>query len=702
MNKKLCALMMGGMLAFTASAEWVNVSSLYLTNYEFDENCVFKVSDSGNKNQNQEAVEGWTKFKTSGDWYSTATAEYGTGVTFASATEGVVPSEGYNGSLGGCLGLTAAWGSIVGYTQEVTLPAGKYAIDAPVYNAASVTSATSLLAWVVGGSTVVQSPVTTLVSKQWYVDHIEFTLDEETTGLIQIGTQAVGGGSGSNAKPFYDYVHLMRDEAVENSCTDKITNPDLENDGINGWTSVGMGAQGNDSFGLKSGNTYAEKWASTAPYAGVGTCGLTQEITLEAGAYRLYASAQNIDQRSVDTRNCYGAYLVAGDATVPVFQARDYYVEFNVEEEGPVTIGFKCENAEGNWVCCDNFRVYRIGNVSNEKIFAQLQAKISSAEDVAEEYAENEYLYVALKDALNSTIESAKELTVDNSSAEIKAAMSALDEASSALAASYKVYRALTNSVIKAENLYNAQHKGAEDFLEAINTAKALYDKNLTEKTDEMTSAIDTLEAAIETYELIDAEDYTEKITNPGFETYDNGVYEGWTNTNFGTATGGEDVRVETRFCEYWRNTPLTDVEASIVQNVEIPLGKFVLTAWIQNRYQSDLDQLNEGLTLVAGDQSTTIHKLGRYYVDFNVVDENPVEIGVKAYHCTGNWVAFDDFHLYKVPALETSDFIANVATDADTTTPVYYNLQGIRVANPTSGLYIKVCGKKATKVYLK
>jgi hypothetical protein len=264
MNKKLCALMMGGMLAFTASAEWVNVSSLYLTNYEFDENCVFKASDSADKNQNQEAVEGWTAFKTSGDWFSTGTAEYGTGVTFAG---GVVPTEGYNGSLGGCLGLTAAWGSIVGYTQEVTLPAGKYAIDAPVYNSSSKTPATSLLAWVVNGTTVVQSPVTTLVSNKWYVDHIEFTLEEETTGLIQIGTQSPGSGAADNAKPFYDYVHLMRDEAVENSCTDKITNPDLENDGLNGWTSVGMKAQDNKSFDLTNGDIYAEKWASTNPLA---------------------------------------------------------------------------------------------------------------------------------------------------------------------------------------------------------------------------------------------------------------------------------------------------------------------------------------------------------------------------------------------------------------------------------------------------
>lgn len=36
--------------------------------------------------------------------------------------------------------------------------------------------------------------------------------------------------------------------------------------------------------------------------------------------------------------------------------------------------------------------------------------------------------------------------------------------------------------------------------------------------------------------------------------------------------------------------------------------------------------------------------------------------------------------------------------TDCD---PVYYNLQGVRVANPVSGLYIKVTGSKATKIRL-
>ncbi len=42
---------------------------------------------------------------------------------------------------------------------------------------------------------------------------------------------------------------------------------------------------------------------------------------------------------------------------------------------------------------------------------------------------------------------------------------------------------------------------------------------------------------------------------------------------------------------------------------------------------------------------------------------------------------------------------IAAIAADSDA--PVYYNLQGIRVAQPTSGLYIKVAGGKTTKVAL-
>lgn len=44
------------------------------------------------------------------------------------------------------------------------------------------------------------------------------------------------------------------------------------------------------------------------------------------------------------------------------------------------------------------------------------------------------------------------------------------------------------------------------------------------------------------------------------------------------------------------------------------------------------------------------------------------------------------------------NDVISNESNEA----PVYYNLQGVRVANPANGLYIKVVGEKATKVLVK
>lgn len=41
---------------------------------------------------------------------------------------------------------------------------------------------------------------------------------------------------------------------------------------------------------------------------------------------------------------------------------------------------------------------------------------------------------------------------------------------------------------------------------------------------------------------------------------------------------------------------------------------------------------------------------------------------------------------------------ISNIASDDNNQAPVYYNLQGVRVANPEKGLYIEVRGNKATK----
>ncbi|MCI5768570.1 MAG: hypothetical protein MR027_06300 [Ligilactobacillus ruminis] len=46
---------------------------------------------------------------------------------------------------------------------------------------------------------------------------------------------------------------------------------------------------------------------------------------------------------------------------------------------------------------------------------------------------------------------------------------------------------------------------------------------------------------------------------------------------------------------------------------------------------------------------------------------------------------------------------VEDITVDDQNGVAVYYNMQGVRVANPAAGgLYIKVEGKKATKVLVK
>ena len=66
-------------------------------------------------------------------------------------------------------------------------------------------------------------------------------------------------------------------------------------------------------------------------------------------------------------------------------------------------------------------------------------------------------------------------------------------------------------------------------------------------------------------------------------------------------------------------------------------------------------------------------------------------------------WAAFNQgFKLNELPALNWQGTAGVDAVISDDNAPVeYFNLQGVRVENPTHGLYIKRQGTKATKVIL-
>ena len=66
-----------------------------------------------------------------------------------------------------------------------------------------------------------------------------------------------------------------------------------------------------------------------------------------------------------------------------------------------------------------------------------------------------------------------------------------------------------------------------------------------------------------------------------------------------------------------------------------------------------------------------------------------------------GTWNLMYDERTGMLTVSAASGSVDGIEAD-DNVAPVYYNLQGIRVDNPASGLYIVVRGNKTTKEYIK
>lgn len=123
----------------------------------------------------------------------------------------VVFVNGTESHPGPALGMLGVWGATVQYTQEVTLPAGAYAISANVCNAyGSTDMAKNLLGFIAEDGTEYLSTNKTFPPEQytWTEDVAMFILDKETKGVISIGYTAAHAGSGASPHLFYEPIHL--------------------------------------------------------------------------------------------------------------------------------------------------------------------------------------------------------------------------------------------------------------------------------------------------------------------------------------------------------------------------------------------------------------------------------------------------------------------------------------------------------------
>ncbi len=162
-----------------------------------------------------------------------------------------------------------------------------------------------------------------------------------------------------------------------------VVNNSFESD-FNGWVNNSMARQGNKTFVKTDGAIYVEKWSDEKNLP-IGDCSVTQTICVPEGKYKLVAAAQNILQSNSEAAQT-GASVFVGDNKTVVTQPDDYVVEFTSIGEN-LSIGFKAEGSTGNYMCCDNFRLYKVGEADNSELQALWLAKLN--EVIAEAEALN-------------------------------------------------------------------------------------------------------------------------------------------------------------------------------------------------------------------------------------------------------------------------------------------------------------------------
>ena len=225
----------------------------------------------------------------------------------------------------------------------------------------------------------------------------------------------------SRLKAAVEAYHLLNyNEEHPLDKTEYIANPSFEN-GTTSWTVTGLGSQGNMFFKKTDGSYYMEKWVGTGSKVGNASARQTLK-NLPNGIYKLTVGAQNMDQGN-EKRLCTGAYIFAGDQKTTVYTADDYSVKFS-SIAGEVEIGYVAEDADGNWLAVDNFRLYQIGDAD---VMGEIQRLIAAAEglEIPAEIAATYQLSQQITDALAA----ARALTESSTDKEISAAIIALQKA---------------------------------------------------------------------------------------------------------------------------------------------------------------------------------------------------------------------------------------------------------------------------------
>ena len=190
----------------TVDVEVTAISILEAVNLGFEdcEPATTNWAAGASANSADYAEYNWTNTNQAG-WSSSAVVAYGGD----GQVNGVnAPASDNNGDEGNALGISVGWSGTVAYQNgEYFLPAGYYTVTFYGYNAFDgATQFESHNGIKLTDGTNYISTKQEFAYGTWEEDVVKFILEEDAYGTIQVAGKAISGGSGSNAKVFFDNI----------------------------------------------------------------------------------------------------------------------------------------------------------------------------------------------------------------------------------------------------------------------------------------------------------------------------------------------------------------------------------------------------------------------------------------------------------------------------------------------------------------
>ena len=705
-------------LGWTSASAQTDVTSTYLTNADFATNPAINMEGtavSEASSTNTITPTGWTD-NSSGSWPRYGALPLGYSGTKYGFMNDTYPPTSDDDHTGYTLAISGSWGStpMIFQTSKVELPVGYYELTVEVYNNSTITAAlqgNKIAVYSDAVMTTALAIATTTVypSNNWKKETLSFSITETQNVTFALGIYGNSQGAGSNQKLFLsnlkltwtDPLQAAKDalqaeidkaklcdakegladaiaaaEAVLASATteqelndalaalqaaDKDAVLRYENgladasaqnglptnfvvngtftDNVSGWTCTG-GFQNQTRASNQSGDFTVPFFENWNPDAKVNK--MYQTINnVPNGTYKLKIAAfvNNLadpNESQYVFANDAKTYLTTGDPT--------FYEVWTVVTGNTVEVGLEQTTATANWMGIDNVSLtyYGAGDVISQAQAGAHKTDWDAAKAAAEAaIANTDYDNVTGKERADLQAEIAK---TEPTSAD------GYDEATAAL-------NSATNAFIAAKASYDLYAGNNADLAYADPAKKPVISNTTT-----AASLITALRAYYESHALAEGVDgavnMTDKISNAN-DPDNNDGWE-WTGSKNNPASNESWTDSDgTNNHKYFDggNWSASSWTTTMKQNVEIPAGKYLLTAKARAAE-------NVSFTMAVGEASVNLPHIGnvgnvfdRGWGDASVefeTDGNPVEILVTASSSSVHeWFSISDFRLVQLEAIE-------------------------------------------------